>query len=211
MNKAAAETIDYQEWLALHTSYCKRLAANITLATCQSNQRLSAAATGDLRCVDCGGLHDQAQPAHLRLVVTSASDREDGFDDDGGADPRGDDENTDEVSSAHATIIDHETENPEEFDPLTRALIAELQGYLKEDDAPEPEPARAEVKEMPERHRRVRVFTGRCYRCAGYMVHGAKECHEGVVDDEVYRCFNCGERISPAYDFNRKFPGTGWQ
>lgn len=129
--------------------------------------------------------------------------------------------NADDGGPLEETYDDEEMDYPEpqcalfesagttEYDPFTSLLLAKLHSY--EDEEPEhPETKQVEI-ELPERKCWVRVFMGRCHRCNGYMVHGAKEHHDGATDDEVYRCFNCGWKISPQYDYNRKNPGEGWR
>lgn len=54
---------------------------------------------------------------------------------------------------------------------------------------------------------RIRVFEGRCRKCGGYMSHNYRECQGPTIDDEVYRCFNCGWRVSPIYSENRLMAG----
>lgn len=76
-------------------------------------------------------------------------------------------------------------------------LLMELEGIEAE-----PEIKRAGTIKQPGR-RRVRVYMGTCQKCSGYMVHDAKEYKGSITDDEVYRCFNCGWRISPEYHYNR--------
>lgn len=234
MNIAVAATYDYQEWLAVHSGYCRRLSAYITYGACQDNQRLSAKDRGDLRCFGCGGLDDQPEPLPIRPVLTAieggllvaANDRcaaalspltqllidalqeiLDGDEvlDDDLLSSRGDDA-LDDISDLYRQGPLEAAENM----PLSALLLAKLHEY-DEDDRPETIKSTAGIRKRLERKNRVSVYMGRCQRCSGFMVHGVKEYHDGVVDDEVYRCFNCGWRTSPAYDYNRKHPGAGWR
>ena len=231
---AIAEAYDYQEWLAVHAGYCRRLAANITHAACQSNQCISSGMNGDLRCSGCGGLDDQPAPEARRTTLTVIEgchhspvppmeeldplsraftaalqeildeDREQWLDDELVDGLRDDDLDGSEPQN---TL---ENAGAAGLDPLTQLLLSELQRDDKENNQ-EMETIWLEIVEQPQRKQRVQVYVGRCMRCEGYMVHAAKECHDGIVDDEIYRCFCCGWRVSPAYDYNRKHPGVGWR
>lgn len=207
-------------WLARNTTLCIRHQARITLATCEANRTLTE---DNFRCAGCGGLHDQQQPKALvventpypvaapavidplsrafivmlqEIISGDYSDSADDLDDE-------------ELDDDELWLLPQSA--PDEaaaLDPFTELLLADLQGHVEED---KPQAKRVEIVEPPERKRRVWVFTGRCPRCSGYMVLAAKEYHDGIVDDEVYRCFTCGWRTSPEYDFNRKNPGAGWR
>jgi len=197
MHVAAA--VEYDVWIASNTAKCHRLDAWISEATCISNRAVSEGKFGDGRCTGCNGLHDQ--PKHevrLRAVIPSvdnatvenAAQKEDQR-------PR------DEENSAPVLVEELKPDG----DPLTCALLAGLRSLLSDEEDDQPvKPPRGVRKKS---HKRVQVFSGRCTRCNGYMVHGAKEAHDGIIDDDVYRCFNCGWRTSPGYSYNRNHPGEG--
>jgi hypothetical protein len=94
---------------------------------------------------------------------------------------------------------------------LDAALAFELRSLLNGEEAPDETQEQLvaaychKKRERLNKPRRVAVFVGRCHKCGGYMMN-ALERHDGIRDDEVYRCFNCGWRTSPRYQFNRAFP-----
>ena len=91
--------------------------------------------------------------------------------------------------------------------------MAGLNAWLtEEEDAAEPvaESVRVALPDPPDQARRVAVYVGRCIRCHGAMMHGAREYGDGMIDDAVYRCLSCGWRTSPGYEENRKFGARIW-
>jgi len=216
-------TLSPDEWLSLNARYCNRYLVRLTPANCAANR----IKTDDCRCNGCNGLEDvQREPERTVPVIihdepepeTCCTDpmsralakalyeilAGDEWLDEEPVDDLEDDEEDDLEPQA---TIPNDTGNGE-VDPLIQLLLGELQGYGGET---EPEPLRVEIVEPPERKRHVKVYVGRCLKCEGYMVPAPWEGHDGIADREVYRCFNCGWRISPAYDYNRKHPGNGWE
>ena len=70
---------------------------------------------------------------------------------------------------------------------------------LLEDDFEEPV-ERKPAKTVPQK---FAVPTGVCPRCQGYLVNDPER-GDGIWDTGVYRCFNCGHRVSPVYEWNRR-------
>lgn len=218
-----AVALDYDAWITKNTAICRRLSARITVIVCRHNRLISAVGHGDSHCAECGGLFNQPEPGiNVKPVLTAIA---------GGflssvEDPmsRALVEALQEILVGEPTgdldALDLDDLEPEQrelplaitgtakLDPLTRLLMSELQ---RQDEEDMPEPVRVEILEPREQTRRVRVYVGRCEKCAGYMIRAPKECRDGIIDDEVYRCFNCGWRTSPGYDYNREHPGGGWR
>ena len=95
-------------------------------------------------------------------------------------------------------IEDQEGSGEEANDELTsfqRQLLA-----IMGDDLEERIIKRKREKKGP---RRFAVFMGRCPRCKGFMIN-IPERYNDIRDDDVYRCFTCGYRTSPGYQWNRQ-------
>jgi hypothetical protein len=191
------------EWIKLNTSYCHRLCAWISSRTCDVNRERSVAVAGDLRCVGCNGLHDQTPEldplgcslkSALEAVLHSEVDTEEqGL-------PKGD-QDVDEQGLFRARS------DEDEVDAELLAMFPELQELF---DITDPEPPSPEDREHESlagnrfqmARKRCAVFSGRCKKCNGYMINDIER-HDGIKDDDVYRCFTCGWRISPVYAWNR--------
>jgi len=175
-----------EQWLTTETDLCQRYQVLLTASACSE-----IAAKDDGRCHGCGGLQSQT-PAVFRPVVVPEKTPGDGLDEAEKEhcevkEQRG--KNTADVSSSLCDL-----ELPE-LDDLLMGLVDE------EDDEPV-------VQRRPSRKksRLVAVYLGRCERCGGYMLNTIDGFH-GEIDHEVYRCFNCGWRVSPVYQFNRNNRG----
>jgi len=207
--------LSFDSWIVENTLFCNRYHARFTPGACGRQRKQF----GDLLCAGCAGLEVQARElprvepvvsiCETKTEVRSIAPLTRAFtailqeilDGDEWVDEVQDDPQPQDIFPENAESA--------EIDPVTKFLLEQLQ-VLDEEDEPDLEAARVETREPAERVRRVRVYVGRCLKCAGYMVHAAKECHDGTPDDEIYRCWNCGWRTSPAYEFNRKHPGLGW-
>ena len=168
-------------WQAANgVAWCNRMTAKITHATCEENQRKF----GYLRCQNCGGLDSQPEPRPEcpSLVIVRSKDLE----------------------PVATTVI--ETLTGTGANDLDETEIDELLADLfQEDEDCEDEEQRevAYLEDAPEAtNRRVAVYIGRCIRCNGYMAND-REKQFDVRDEDVYRCFTCGWRISPRYANNR--------
>lgn len=211
MHMATACTpVDYDAWLAENSAYCHRLSARITLRACLENQQLSTGLSADLRCFGCNGLYDQSSPTSPRLCLVSA--------------PVSIETETAQEPEALAEVdlsglaLNISPESSARILEQNPALVRELLALESEDDEQEPavieEDGIEEVRPtalQDRRHsreypRRVAVYQGRCIRCGGYVMNDLER-HDGIRDDEVYRCLSCGWRTSPAYEYNRKHPG----
>ncbi len=191
-NKPVAAAV----WLnANHAGNCKRLSAAITTAACTSNQKKSFF---DCRCNGCGGLENQPKKIQQQIDYTVIPDgHQPDQDDDKEEDQRNEltkcslyEEELDELLEDYFSDEDDENLDDESLD------IDEDNQRIYLDDLPEPQ------------GRRVPVFVGRCPRCNGYMVN-IREHQFDKKDDHVYRCFNCGWRISPEYQNNRELMQRG--
>lgn len=194
MHMAAAwTTADADAWLAEHSAYCRRLCALITLETCRGQQEKSSSSTsGDLRCSGCNGLHDQPSASDLFSPDIARNACETSEDAEG---------NDIDLSGLVLDISPEITHRIMEQDP---ELARELLALMANDDEPEGATLKAvRHRSRKDQTRRVAVYNGRCGRCGGYMVN-AMERHDGIKDDEVYRCYSCGWRTSPGYEWNRR-------
>jgi hypothetical protein len=174
-------TLTTNDWLLQNALFCNRLHARITLQVCEENR----AKSDDLRCEGCTGLEDQERgiPRKEPVVFFSEPSLEDR-----------------EVVEASETDGSDTFDSDEPYvEPVDDDLEGELLSLL-EDDFEEliPEPAIKQNK-----CKQVAVFMGRCPICDGYMVN-APEQQYSVRDEEVYRCFCCGFRTSPSYEWNRR-------
>ncbi|MBK5274598.1 MAG: hypothetical protein JJE30_06060 [Desulfuromonadales bacterium] len=189
--------ISSDDWLALNTQHCNRYHARMTPAVCTENQLK----TDNYLCSGCSGLEDVQWELERRepVVIPCA--------------PEADDPMTQALAGALQDILDgkEDEELPEdpEGDELDDELVEEeLNGFhykllaLMDCEPEEPEPERRPNLEH-KRPRRVAVYMGRCPRCSGYVINDP-EMQFADRDNEAYRCFSCGWRTSPAYEWNRQ-------
>lgn len=174
-----------------------RLAATITHATCEENQRQSTHKYGDLRCQGCGGLDNQRlaplsgrERSVLRLICN--------------AEPEPEPEAAQTDAKAEAVVNAPERTTGAVLDDDTiDDFLADMFPEDDEEDEASTEQRFVELADPPERRcRRVAVYVGRCRRCGGYMTNDLER-HDGIKDDDIYRCFTCGWRTSPGYENNR--------
>jgi len=232
---AATNDMDIDRWLTDNTSYCVRYRARLSIEACGRNRDHTGE---DARCEGCGGLGSQLGQCAVTTVATELRDKplylvekcdeqskpseinsetnvlaeelQESLDGqaDSSLDPEDDPDSIDQDEPG--LDLDGsplELSNTSNVDAFTLALLATLQGE-EDEDLPL---IQREARTPKERRKRVRVYVGRCMRCDGYMFPAAKEYRGDIVDDEVYRCFNCGWHTSPAYEYNRKHPGEGWR
>lgn len=179
-------------WLGENARYCNRYHARFTPATCAKTREKF----GKERCAGCNGLEDQQRELERKEPVVIQDE------------PEPAECMTRALAGALQEILDGDDEelftdaDPEELD---ETVEDELNGFhhellaLLDDDLEEPVPER-----MPDKKgtRRFAVFMGRCPRCKGYILP-APERYDDIRDNEVMRCFNCGYRTSPGYQWNR--------
>jgi len=189
------------DWLNLNAQHCNRYHARLTQVGCEENrQKLDAS-----RCTGCDGLEDVQRELERREPVVIHCE------------PESDDPMTQALAGALQDILNGEDdeellEDPEaeEFDDETpedelsgvsHRLLALLEAETEE--------SLSERRPVPEQNskRRVAVFMGRCPHCKGYMAN-IIEWYDGIKDDAVYRCYNCGWRTSPKYEQNRQLAAT---
>jgi hypothetical protein len=194
----AVALTDYDAWFAVHsTAWCQRMAVRITAAACDKHRHQPRSDGEDFRCFGCGGLDQQPDPAKPVLTIIQ-----------GGLDPDGRGDRDDDETWTQAEIWE-EPENT--VNTLASGLLAFLQEHGDDDEFEESEPDQAravwrELLDIPELRGKVAVFTGRCIRCDGGMLHAARE----GLDNAVYHCFNCGWYTSPGYEENRRAGARGW-
>ena len=182
--------LNVEEWMKLNTAYCKRLCVWLSAKACEINSQYSNSAIGDSRCYGCNGLNDQALPLevilnkslHLALEEVLEADTltENDFEDD-------------------LDILEISAMDESELDAALAELLPEYEVAL------ERAVATSERNTRPVKVRKVKkvaVYLGRCLICGGYMVF-APERQFDEWDDEVYRCYSCGWRTSPQYEWNR--------
>ncbi|ABK99996.1 hypothetical protein [Pelobacter propionicus] len=198
----------YAAWLAANAvAYCQRMRATITHTACAENKQRSDQACGDNRCRFCDGLDDQAGPVpeHQPEIIPDTCFPEvvdgppvaDLADD---ALVKGID--VEPPARIGATVMD---------DVEMEELLSELFGDEGSEDEDEERGEQRRVvylDDPPERRQSVPVYIGRCRRCGGYMLN-ALERHDGIIDDDVYRCFSCGWRTSKTYETNRILAAKG--
>jgi len=179
-------------WLVENTALCQRMAGRITVATCLDNQRQSKA---DNRCTGCRGLFDQAEPVAASPLPLTCLDEPEAS--------QPDHEETD------FWVASDDQDRPDLDDDELEELLAE---YFPDEEPEQQEQEHRDtvcLDDPPDtRGRRVQVYLGRCVRCGGYMIN-ALERHDGIKDDDVYRCFTCGWRTSPGYEINRAMHAKG--
>lgn len=209
---AVTSDMDIEQWLTENTTYCIRHKARLSLVACETNRKHSGE---DLRCADCGGLFNQGtlttsslprlvRPENIDCLSQEAlpvdgEDKEDQADElsaEAGPDDPGED-----LSCLDDLEVDLSDEQLEALYPGFTDEMNELcKGKASESDAVPCGDRRGSRKGQA---RKVTVFMGRCRRCGGYMLNAPEKQFE-LRDDSVYRCFTCGWRTSPGYEFNRK-------
>lgn len=209
----AAETsdMDIEQWLTENTTYCIRYKARLSLDACEINRKHSGE---DLRCADCGGLFNQGdymasslprlvRPENIDCPGQEASpddgqngeDQESELSMEAGPDDPGED-----LSCLDDLEIELSDEQLEALYPGFHEEMNEICGSEASENYV--------VYHGDRRSRRkgqvlkVAVFMGRCRKCGGYMMNAPEKQFE-IKDDSVYRCFTCGWRTSPGYEFNR--------
>ena len=191
---------DCTTWLMVHGAvWCHRLSAMITAAACDANRTASAFKNSDCRCDGCGGLENQPLPGMSFLppiaVIEEPSAK------------------TTDIPVPSNEDIYEESLNLH-WGALNADAVTTLNSFhhellsMLEDDTEEPELEELKPQKMERKERPVQVFIGRCRRCNGYMA-AVQERFEGVTDNAVYRCFNCGWRTSPEYQQNRMLAAAG--
>ncbi|HEY6872912.1 MAG TPA: hypothetical protein VI298_09330 [Geobacteraceae bacterium] len=192
-----ATALDENAWIAENTSFCNRLSARITEDACQNNRQISVKGNGVSCCRGCNGIHNQPERRAIQLqLVTSHASSDDKaeldrfmLDEEDGA------ETEIEVSEGELDYSEAWIDE-EDLDEKLFELFPDLREINQErEDSPvearRPRPEKGGV--------RFAVYLGRCTKCGGYMVNTRER-----QDDEVYRCFNCGWRTSPEYEWNRE-------
>jgi hypothetical protein len=202
MHLAIAGNFDYEEWLSGNTFLCLRYQARLTHAACEHNRCQSTKEIGgDDRCQGCNGLHDQPDPAAPRLHLVASPSKEE----EPGEDPFV--EMLQSILKSDLNELDSEDVDEEidlsdfftDLDDLDSGILdqfSELRDLLDDSEPDIP------VRKKEPKPKKYAVYQGRCQRCGGYMVWDI-EGQFGNRDDDVYRCYNCGWRISPIYLFNR--------
>lgn len=185
-------------WLESNrAAWCHRLSAVITLAACETNRAVSSKKNSDCRCDGCDNLYNQPEPggSFLPCVVHPET-----------APP----EDIETIPANEETDCLGEWQAEERE---TQKSAEHLNGFhhellnLLEEELEEFEPDRKPEANQPI-NSRVPVFIGRCSHCKGYMV-ATREIRDGILDNAVYRCFNCGWRTSPGYLQNRMLAAAG--
>lgn len=186
----------YAEWQAANgAAWCQRLSATITPVTCEEQQQQSGGKYGDFRCQGCKGLHDQPEPQPECPVLTFVQRPE-------------------ELARPDASNEGAGIGEDDRHDSQCQMDDEELDDFLAEmfpDDGTDDDEVeeRAYIEDPPETiGRRAMVYMGRCRRCGGYMTNDLER-HDGIKDDDVYRCFTCGWRTSPGYERNRAIHAQG--
>lgn len=180
---------------------CERMAATITAAACEQNQREGS--NRDCRCTGCGGLNNQTPPPKLEppaLVLAWDADKPAATDCQSTTSA---DDNYFDGLVALDEIIDGLYKDPvpgDSFDDVELDLDDEtllaLFPELAVDEDTEPDFPR--FPERQEAAKRYAVYQGRCKKCGGY-VENYREWH----DDEAFRCLSCGWRTGVEYENNR--------
>lgn len=182
-------------WLDANTILCRRLSARITEETCLKNRTISAGQYGDHRCEGCGGLFDQPE-AVLHLVASIPDEEQEAaFELEEDAPCRPDIYGAVEALNASSEVSDFLAYLPDD-------IAQEVAAIFSDDEKPDPDEDIRADRWKPQPPRKVAVFVGRCPRCRNYMVND-REWQFGIYDEEIYRCFSCGYRTSPVYQFNR--------
>lgn len=185
-----------EEWLSEQALYCNRYNARLTPVHCEKNRQR----TDDCRCVGCSGLEEQQRELERQEPVVFYSD------------PEPEEMDPAPLMQALVGALREVLDGDEEelsFDDQEEPdveVATGLTGFQREllfllgDDLEEPVTERKRVKKGP---RRFAVFMGRCPRCSGLMIN-APERYGDIRDDDVHRCFTCGYRTSPGYQWNRQ-------
>ena len=213
VEKSLASDI-YASWMIANgVSWCRRMSATITEATCQENKRFSSDGGGDLRCQGCNGLENHGEPPQARPMLTivwnSGKQTDEPI-----TDPTPLDQDAGPVNGLAALdeIINGLYENPElnddfediEIDLDDEALLKLFPELLRDEDEREIEQNYANFTGYQEAVPRYSIYKGHCRQCGGYM-DNTRERH----DDNVYRCLACGWRTSPEYERNRTIHAAG--
>jgi len=190
------EVNPYSTWTLLNAAVlCHRMAAIITAAACEENQRQSVRNGGDLRCLGCGGLDKQtsqlsAEVRHTLEWRNGDTATEDNID----------------AGAALDEIIDMFYDDPapgDDFDDIELDLddeqLLDLFPELASDEDTHFQRFTEYQAEMP----RYAVFHGRCKKCGGF-VENYREWH----DDNAFRCLACGWRTGVEYENNRATYGV---
>jgi hypothetical protein len=198
----------YAAWLAINAvGYCQRMSATLTHASCAENKRRSCQKFGALRCQFCGGLDDQQYPAPERPArPVEKNDLPKVVDGPPVAD-LADETILKGIGAEPAARIGAAAMDDVEMEELLSELFGDECSEDEEESQDEPRRV-VYLEDPPERRQSVPVYTGRCQRCGGYMVN-ALERHDGIIDDDVYRCFSCGWRTSKTYELNRALAAKG--
>jgi len=170
-------------WLEQNALFCNRYHARMAPGVCDCNRGGKEAA----RCDGCNGLEDQQRESPRRepVVFFSEPDPEE---------PLTAEEEETELDGLELEGLDITLEE-DALNDFHLGLLA-----LLEDDLEEPEEQISEPEKKGPR--RFAVYEGRCPRCTGYMVNDPEH-YDGIRDDNLYRCYSCSFRISPAYQWNR--------
>jgi len=193
---------DANKWLELNTSYCRRLSAWISVKACEACRASSAPdiaralwkegvmpGAGTF-CEGCNGLHDQVQFSATILNHSLQHALEELLD----ADGLPEEETAGKYAGHDASVIDE--------DILDEELLELLPEYKLLQQETEALPRTRRKPAISKRVRQFAVYTGSCRRCGGYMMRDIEE-QFGERDEDAHRCFTCGWRTSPGYEFNR--------
>jgi hypothetical protein len=185
------------------------------MAACGQNRGRSGS---DCRCEGCGGLHEQPLPLPaLRLISPARPEYEEEPEKTALPDaPDAAECHQDEFTSHDQVLAEAEDLvflndldielSDEQLEAFCPGLSKDIGELLTEETPLLDEKARPDRRERIPHRRKVAVFMGRCHKCGGYMAND-RERQFSEKDEEVYRCFTCGWRVSPVYAFNRANPG----
>ena len=174
--------ISPEEWLSENAMYCNRQGLRVTPAHCEEYRKIHA----ESRCRGCGGLEERRRDLEYKEPVVFFSD------------PEPEAVMTTALAEALQEILDCDMVAGNQAGSEMSAFQRELLSLLEDD----PEELIVERRPKSKVSRRYARFMGRCPKCRGYMVN-SPERH----DDDVYRCFTCGHRTSPEYQWNRQQGG----
>lgn len=197
MHMAITDTF-VDEWIVANTTLCLRFQTRLTEEACRK-MRQRHGRFGDLLCAGCEGLNNQPEPLTVRVAVSPVSNEPE-IDISEKANEQVSAEEAYELEGMEDAWIEMDADSREALLKLYPGLKEELASILDDDDI-EQEPQLSH-RTPSQIKKKVAVYMGRCARCGGYMVN-ALERHDGIKDNEVYRCFTCGWRTSPAYESNR--------
>ncbi len=207
---AVTSDMDIEHWLAENTLFCFRYQARMSPDACKANRKHSGE---DLRCENCGGLDDQGTKQVVRLHNLLRSENIHPLDQGGLEDPEDDEGTPDELLTVGVPEdqaedlscleeLEYELSDVQ-LEALCLGLSLEMKEILGDETLESEEWPRSDRQASRKgTTRKVAVYTGRCHRCGGYMVN-SPEAQFSIRDESVYRCFTCGWRTSPGYEFNR--------